>query len=350
MTTLILLAAAILCCCVAQRFDEPPRLNSGDSNPRGTRARWSQAQRASDSVSFRVPRDDRTAHDSPSDTRDGRSHNSDDGHARDDGRNSAVAPAGTAARLQARNYDRNGRYIHSVARLDKPFVVATARGKQIFVYKRMGSGVRRAVRLMPGTTLPEGRSSAENMADESGDDRNPRMRRVVLVDVSISGATACGTDSAPEPCQRSCGASDAWASMQKIDQFYRSLSRGQNGYILDRSMIFSATIQAPTGTMNIPPMVEKVIGHKPGDSFVYLLPTNYHRDDLSVGAGIGEMPGNKVFMLTCIASAIAHELGHNWGMNHAGTTHNDQLVEYGDVASGEFLGQWLCLLTLFSSQ
>jgi hypothetical protein len=194
----------------------------------------------------------------------------------------------------------------------------------MFAYERVGD-VRRAVHVPRGTKL-----QVPAVLPGFTVKPDPPIRRLVLIDVSISGPNSCGSDTAPEPCKTSCGTASAWHSLQQVDRFFRLLSRGKHGFVLDRRNVFSATIAPPSKTLDIPLRVEEAIGNKAGDTFVYLLPDNYSRDLMDDEVmGLAQTPGRLVLVRDCSPALIAHELGHNWGMSHAGTPSQ----EYGDLAS-----------------
>lgn len=239
------------------------------------------------------------------------------------------APNGAIPRReQARNFDANGRFIPSVCPLGRVINVAGPNGVVRTQCVRVAPGVRDVVALPGGAgarqPLPA-RVAPPPQASSSG----PQLKRVVLVDVQLRGS-ACGRESSPAQCTRSCGVEQAWASLQQSDVFFRTISGGRLGLVLDRANVFSATID-DTPTLRIPAAVEQQIGDKQGDNFVYLLPSNYRRFGLSTG--LGDTPGRRSWLVKCHAASVVHELAHNFGFGHAAMLQGGRVSDYGDLSS-----------------
>jgi hypothetical protein len=245
-------------------------------------------------------------------------------------------------RQQARNYDESGHYIHSLCPVGQRSKVVGPNGVVRYECEHVAPGLRE-VQVVRGLGQ-DGPQSASSSAPAQRSERASasssaalqqptstvlQQRRVVLVDVRLQGS-ACGRESAPAPCTRSCGVGAAWASLQQADAFFRTISGGRAGLLLDRSNVFTATI-ADTPTLNIPVAVEQQIGNKPGDAFIYLLPENYRR--FGISTGLGDTPGTKSWIVKCHAASFVHEIAHNYGFGHAAMMQRGRVTDYGDLSS-----------------
>jgi hypothetical protein len=264
----------------------------------------------------------------------------------------AVSPPvpfpGVARRDQERNYDSDG-YIHSVATIDRVFTLRTKNLTYFYTYRQAEEPGKREAEIvtvadhqnLPETVLGHPVMSIIAPPPPKAPPATVVLRVAVYM-ITLDG-WGCGDIANPAACNSPCGASvirdifvtGANNGHRNLNAFYRKVSRGRVGLKLDEVDIFSVTIPENTTMLDMPPVVESIIGNKRADRHVYLLPHNYGRDFFEGGnvAALGQLNGPAVWIRACVFSFVVHEIGHTFGLNHAGGHNKDGWEEYYDLTS-----------------
>jgi Gametolysin peptidase M11 len=171
-------------------------------------------------------------------------------------------------------------------------------------------------------------------------------KKVGIFYMNLSG-NSCGTTSFKETCNHCITNLDQIRdtfyrdSSNNVKDFYKEVSDGNVDLIIDSSSIFNVDItSSPSDLYNsIDSMVKSKIGIDPlnYDLQVFIFPTNWRRVyPLSIRGviGIGEVGGERTWMLSCKMDLFTHELGHNFGFGHSNAfDKSGNVLEYYDESS-----------------
>lgn len=174
-------------------------------------------------------------------------------------------------------------------------------------------------------------------------------KRIGLFFVTLTDGRACGEVDAPEACSayalsESEVQDNLYRNPKSVVAFYKLVTRGRLSLVASDSQTFRVSIKSARDEEDVALQVERSSRTKPSsfDIAVFILPKNFKRGAMdSAPAGLGDMDGKNSWFLQPDMATIAHEMGHNLGLAHAGAMQDNGLREYGDMSSlmgGSYFG------------
>jgi hypothetical protein len=160
----------------------------------------------------------------------------------------------------------------------------------------------------------------------------PDTHRVLVIPVNLRGRAALVVDR-EQITQALYGAEDSVASRYRAVSYGKVEFAGSESDVVDPVTLSEPANFCDTGLGILASKAEDEIRHRgiplgPYKHFVFVIP----RDAPCWWTGLGDIGGNRVWVKATTAKALAHELGHNLGMDHA--------VHWGnsDADASDFMG------------
>jgi hypothetical protein len=161
---------------------------------------------------------------------------------------------------------------------------------------------------VPCTSLPQA------IAQES---QRPQVHRVLLIPVNLRGRTQVAVDRA-QIAQALYGADNSVASRYRAVSFGKVQFAGSDNDLVDPITLSEPPDFCGSGRGRLAAEAEEELQRQgirqaAYQHLVFVIP----KDSPCWWTGVGDISGERVWVKATTAKALQHELGHNFGMNHA---------------------------------